>query len=56
MTNIELHDGIWFINGYFISGDKASGYVVFTDNNDDEDNCLYESDDFEKCLTWCYNS
>lgn len=53
---IELHDGLWFINGFFISGDNTNGYEVYSDNDEDEDNCLYKSNDFEKCLTWCYNS
>ncbi len=53
--NIELHDGNWFINGYFITGCDED-YRVFVDNDGDENTPLFASSNFEECLTWCYNS
>ncbi len=62
--NINLYDNEWIIdNGdeYIIRGDKEEGYQVLSRKYDDEEDedieeILYESKDFEECLVWVYNS
>ena len=51
--NITLDRGIWFINGYTISGDGFDGYYVYPEGSEDS---VYKSLNFEECLTWVYNS
>jgi hypothetical protein len=61
---IKLECSQWFIdngNEYFIEGNKEDGYQVTeriydNETEDLEINIVYESKDFEECLTWCYNS
>ena len=50
---ISLDCGIWFANGYTISGDSDDGYFVYPEGSED---CAYSSLNFEDCLTWVYNS
>ncbi len=62
--NINLYDNEWIIdNGdeYIIRGDKEEGYQVLSRKYDDEEDedieeILYQSKDFEECLVWVYNS
>lgn len=53
---IRLDFGNWYINGYVIEGDTEIGYEVYEDCGENRDIPLYESESFEECLTWCYNS
>ena len=50
---IRLDCGIWFVNGYTISGDQEDGYYVYPEGTED---CSYTSKNFEECLTWVYIS
>jgi len=51
---ILLDCGEWHINNYKIIGDYINGYKVYDEEYDGD--YVYENDDFESCLTWCYNS
>lgn len=50
---IRLDCGNWYINGYVIEGVKDIGYSVYAENGSLP---LFNSENFEECLTWCYNS
>lgn len=62
--NINLYDNEWIIDNvdeYIIGGNKEEGYQVLSRKYDDEkdddiEEILYESKDFEECLVWIYNS
>lgn len=45
-------DGYWEINGYSIGGNEDDGYVVLDEDNED----VYSSMSFEKCIVWCIRS
>lgn len=51
---IRLDCGEWYINGYVITGNEE--YDIYSEIDEDREDCLYSSKDFESCLTWCYNS
>ena len=51
--NIRLEGAEWYINGYMISGDSDDGYYVYPEGSED---CVFDSKNFEECLTWVYNS
>lgn len=61
---ITLECGRWITydgNEYVIDGDKENGYEVLQRKWDEEEEdyhseTVFESKDFEECLTWCYNS
>lgn len=53
---IRLDCGNWYINGYVIEGDKDIGYSVYTEESESGSMPLFDSESFEECLTWCYNS
>lgn len=53
---IRLDCGNWYINGYVIEGKEGFGYYVYAEDSEDESMPLYDNDNFEKCLVWCYNS
>lgn len=62
--NINLYDNEWIIDNvdeYIIRGNKEDGYQVLSRKYDDEEDedieeILCESKDFEECLVWVYNS
>ena len=57
---ITLQNGRWYANGFVIVGNSDDGYYVYPKYNECEieDGCdsAYLNEDFEKCLTWVYNS
>lgn len=56
---IRLDCGNWYINGYVIEEDADIGYYnVYEEDEDTETGAMpvYGNENFEKCLTWCYNS
>jgi hypothetical protein len=54
---IILNCGIWYINGYFIEEDVDIGYYnVYEEDATDDTLPVYGNENFEKCLTWCYNN
>ena len=58
--NIRLDCSDWIVDdNYIISGDVKNGYIVYQidyENDDDKGDIVYHNNDFESCLTWCYNS
>ena len=61
---IRLEGSRWITfdgNEYVIDGDKDYGYEVLERHWDEKEEdyrskTVFESKDFEECLTWCYNS
>ena len=56
IMEIRLDCGNWYINGYVIEGDKDIGYSVYAEESESGNMPLFDSESFEECLTWCYNS
>ena len=54
--NIELNCGQWRVGEYSIAGNYDDGYTVWKTEDGEDSDTLYDSNDFEKCVTWCYNS
>lgn len=55
--NIVLEMGNWVVNDEYFIITTAYGYAVYncgTDTKDAEE--LFESESFEKCLVWIWNS
>lgn len=53
---IRLECGNWYINGYVIKGDEGIGYSIYDEDAETDSTSLFDSENFEECLTWCYNS
>lgn len=54
---IRLDCGNWYINGYVIEEDAEIGYYnVYEEDAETGAMPVYDNENFEKCLTWCYNS
>lgn len=53
---IRLDCGECYINNYIINGNADDGYDVYAEIDEEKEECLYSSKNFEECLTWCYNS
>ena len=54
---IRLDCGTWYINGYCIEEDADIGYYnVYEEGAETDAMPVYGNENFEKCLTWCYNS
>ena len=55
--NIVLEMGNWVVNDEYFITTTAYGFAVYncgTDTKDAEE--LFESESFEKCLVWIWNS
>lgn len=57
---VDLYDGYWIVDvdgiDYNIIGNEEDGYEVIFINEEGEQISYYSSNNFEKCLIWCYRS
>lgn len=53
---IILNCGNWEINGYSIAGNFDDGYTVWLTSDGEDSETLFDSNSFEECVCWCYNS
>lgn len=54
---IRLEMGNWVVNDEYFITETMYGYGVYNCGTDEcEAECIFESESFEECLTWIWNS